>query len=307
MIKRTAFLAIVVTYILIVFGGYVATSKSGMGCGPEWPLCNGKVIPNLQGETLIEFTHRFIGLLLVILTAILFIHIRRSNLDKSLQNAAMWMVSLLTIQVLAGAVIVILDLPTIVVTLHLIVAMLFILNLLWIFRRVHQNSRNAFLSSEKQKNIIAHLNVLMLLVLFTIGLGAYIKHQHYGLACDWLDCRDTWLPLTVPEALQSLHRIVALITAAYTIMLTVFAFSNNWGGRMKRRFLFAAFIVLIQIVIGVLTIMTNISTSWAVIHLATGTALFMVVADTRVIAGSIITKVNKDKWMNPNGQTMDKN
>ena len=33
-IKRIALLSIIVTYFLIVFGGYVASSESGMGCGP---------------------------------------------------------------------------------------------------------------------------------------------------------------------------------------------------------------------------------------------------------------------------------
>ncbi|MEH7012111.1 COX15/CtaA family protein [Neobacillus niacini] len=113
------------TYILIAFGGYVASSESGMGCGPEWPLCNGEVIPILENETLIEFAHRVIGLLLTILVVILYVQIKRKNSSNILQKAGNWLIVLLILQVLAGAVVVVLDLPTIVVTVHLLVAMLF--------------------------------------------------------------------------------------------------------------------------------------------------------------------------------------
>jgi len=44
---------------VILWGAFVRATGSGAGCGSNWPLCNGEVIPrSLQIETLIEFTHR---------------------------------------------------------------------------------------------------------------------------------------------------------------------------------------------------------------------------------------------------------
>ena len=54
-----AYGSVISTYILIVIGGYVTTSNSGLGCGESWPLCKGAVFPSLNNpEVVIELTHR---------------------------------------------------------------------------------------------------------------------------------------------------------------------------------------------------------------------------------------------------------
>src|SRR6266705_4257946 len=59
LIRIFAYGSVVSTYILIVIGGYVTTSNSGLGCGESWPLCQGAVFPSLKNpEVIIELTHR---------------------------------------------------------------------------------------------------------------------------------------------------------------------------------------------------------------------------------------------------------
>jgi cytochrome c oxidase assembly protein subunit 15 len=54
-----AYGSVISTYVLIVIGGYVTTSNSGLGCGESWPLCKGAVFPSLSNpEVVIELTHR---------------------------------------------------------------------------------------------------------------------------------------------------------------------------------------------------------------------------------------------------------
>src|SRR4051794_41409691 len=54
--RRLADLTALVTFLLIVVGGVVRVSESGLGCGPGgsgtkgWPLCGGAVVPPGGGE-----------------------------------------------------------------------------------------------------------------------------------------------------------------------------------------------------------------------------------------------------------------
>ncbi len=59
LLRIFAYGSVVSTYILILIGGYVTTSNSGLGCGESWPLCNGTVLPSFSNAAqLIEFSHR---------------------------------------------------------------------------------------------------------------------------------------------------------------------------------------------------------------------------------------------------------
>jgi cytochrome c oxidase assembly protein subunit 15 len=42
--KRLAFAAVVLTFVVVVVGAYVRLSDAGLGC-PDWPLCYGKPVP----------------------------------------------------------------------------------------------------------------------------------------------------------------------------------------------------------------------------------------------------------------------
>ena len=65
--------AAVSVYVLIVLGGIVTSTGSQLAC-PDWPLCNGQIIPTFTVPVMIEYTHRAWTLVvtaLVIATAIL--------------------------------------------------------------------------------------------------------------------------------------------------------------------------------------------------------------------------------------------
>ncbi|MBP1775091.1 MAG: cytochrome oxidase assembly [candidate division NC10 bacterium] len=53
-------IASVVTYLLILMGGVVCMTGSGLGC-PDWPMCYGQIIPPVHMGAIIETTHRFLA------------------------------------------------------------------------------------------------------------------------------------------------------------------------------------------------------------------------------------------------------
>jgi len=50
------------TGLLIILGGVVCVTTNGKGC-PDWPGCYGHILPPLQMDAVIEFTHRVIAAL----------------------------------------------------------------------------------------------------------------------------------------------------------------------------------------------------------------------------------------------------
>ena len=87
--RRLLTATILATLALIVIGGVVRVSDSGLGCGPAgsgthgWPLCGGRVLPFLQEHQIIEFSHRvaatIVVLLIVALAIVAFRRLRGSR------------------------------------------------------------------------------------------------------------------------------------------------------------------------------------------------------------------------------------
>lgn len=114
----------IATYILIGLGGAVRASGSGLGC-PDWPLCHGKLMPPLQGSTLIEYTHRTVSAIvtgLVVAGAV--VAWRRYRNQRWIAVPALLAVPLLLLQIILGGITVLTELPPTVVAVHLANAML---------------------------------------------------------------------------------------------------------------------------------------------------------------------------------------
>src|SRR5919201_2841956 len=86
--RRLLNATILATFALIVIGGVVRVSDSGLGCGRQgsgtqgWPLCGGRLLPFLQEHQVIEFSHRVVATIVVLLIVALAIGAFRRLRDR---------------------------------------------------------------------------------------------------------------------------------------------------------------------------------------------------------------------------------
>jgi len=64
--RRLAVVTALFAYLQIALGGLVRVSGSGLGC-PDWPLCNGRPYPPANLHSIIEYSHRTVGAVTVVL------------------------------------------------------------------------------------------------------------------------------------------------------------------------------------------------------------------------------------------------
>lgn len=58
-LRRYAWFVLAFSVLVVVWGGFVRASLSGDGCGDSWPLCHGKLVPwGAPLKTIVEVVHR---------------------------------------------------------------------------------------------------------------------------------------------------------------------------------------------------------------------------------------------------------
>ena len=107
-INKLSLYGLVVSIFSIIAGAIVRATGSGDGCGASWPTCNGEIIPELDTSSeLIEFSHRSVSGVLLIITLIIFLKSFKDGVP-SLQKKIIWSLTFFVLlEALIGAVIVI--------------------------------------------------------------------------------------------------------------------------------------------------------------------------------------------------------
>lgn len=277
--RRLSWTGVGLVFGLIVLGGWVRISGSGMGCGAHWPLCKGEWFPPLDLPTLIEIGHRWVAALVTVcIFALGFVAWRRHRQDRYLRAPATLAVVLLEFQVILGPIIVKLDLPPAVVVVHLLNAMV----LLAVVMVCALRSTSPLLPPERRHRDHP-------LVLLTAGLGfvvifygALVANLNAGLVCQGFPLCEGRLgpPATTLGLVQWTHRILAFLLLALITLVTI----RQWrGSEPERRPLrLSALAVLIatlaQIGVAAAMVLNLLPPALRAAHLLTGTLLWSLLA-----------------------------
>ena len=267
--------AAVVTYLLVVLGGVVRITGSGMGCGDDWPLCNGQLIPTMSLATFIEWSHRLVAAGVSALVGVVAAWAwwpGRGERWAPYRAIAAAAVILLVVQVLLGAVTVRLELPPASVMLHLGTALLLLASLLvgW--------TRSATERRGRRRDAAASLTWGGAVFAFVVVLaGGFVANLDAAAACSGFPlCGGQWWPAGGWRTqVHWGHRLVAYLFVIAVPLLALFVRSRRPDDAAARRWTAgAAVVALAQLAVGTAMVTGAFTTAMRAAHVSLGTAVF---------------------------------
>jgi heme A synthase len=291
------------TFLLVIAGGLVWATESALAC-PDWPLCHGEAFPQLTGRVLFEVGHRYLAGTVSVLTLALAAWLWR--LGGWRRGAGVAAVGLVVFQALLGALTVWLKLPLVVRVAHLAVSQAFFASVAWMVfaTRKPQSKPNAISPGTA---CVASWAVLAAYV--QLLLGAFVRHTGAGLVCNanvfYCNGSSLWPPAQDgfgafgPAQVVTLHKAFALAVAAL-VAWTAWRVLREAQGLPKRLALIACALVLLQIGLGVVSVLTYLGIAVVTAHLATGSALFVSLVALRLALNELGTSARSERSRGPN-------
>lgn len=265
------------TYALIVLGALVRAHGAGLSC-PDWPLCFGEVIPQLDFKVAFEFGHRVVaGSVAILFAGLSVATLRRPTLAPALRRPLAIAALLLAVQIVLGGLTVLKLLATWTVTSHLLTGNAFALALVLIGRRIVDRS-GAFAAGAVASGApsgfarLATTGVAALLVA-QVALGGLVSSSYAGLVCpDWPTCMngEVFPTFTGIQGLHVLHR-----TLAYTLVLALplIALLARPHRDLARLLGLASGLVVCQAAVGVANVLLRLPVEITALHSALAAAL----------------------------------
>jgi len=269
------------TFLLLVIGGTVNPTGSSLACPEPTFVCNGDLFPPMVGGVFYEHGHRLaamtVGLLQVVLTVVLFR--RRPELRK----LALFLLGLVITQGALGAITVQYLLPWYVSTAHLLVAMSYFATLIYaafltrpapsvLELEQHERRRNELGLARKWILIAAGAVFIQLL------LGALVRHLGAAMVCLGMPtCTigGDWWPDTGVQHLHMIHRVFGIVVGIVTTIgaVQVYRAARSWPA-LRLLALLAPVLVLVQVLLGIYTVMSMRAVPLAVAHFAGAASLW---------------------------------
>jgi heme A synthase len=286
--RRLVLATLVATFALIVLGGIVRVSDSGLGCGPAgsgfhgWPFCNGDVVPGLDLNTIIEYAHRVLAMVVGLMILSLFVLAWRRYREYRLATGAL--LALVSVQGLLGGATVEENLEEAYVAAHLGLAMLLVGVELYLLRSVR-----GVRSEDGGPRIRLLAVAATAAVLCTIVAGGYMAGtQNYGRADYQLGqgahhacgkqfptCNGEFMPFGRAELvdIHLTHRAFMYLASILVIALAVVALRR----RLAVPYAWALLgVLVVQVLVGALNVWLDEYELLILLHLALGTLLWSV-------------------------------
>ena len=260
---------LLLSIVSILAGAFVRATGSGDGCGATWPTCKGKIIPALSDTSeLIEFSHRSVSGVLLVVTLIIFAKTRKFQKDSLVRIVTNYLTFFVIFEALIGAVIVIFEwvglnssLPRIIaVPIHLVNTFGLLGSYAILYKILQddlQNIKNMF-----NKNFLL-ISSLFLLSGATGSITALadVLFPSASFVEGFLADFDR-----TSEVLTRLRILHPIISSTLSIVLYVYAtgIRKKYNVGVKP----LQILILIAVFLGVINVLSNIVLPLSILHLA---------------------------------------
>ena len=292
--SRLAVVTAGISLLLVALGGAVRATDSGLAC-PTWPGCfsAGDFLPPAGLNVWLEHSHRLVaGVVGLLIAAQAIWALVRYRPQPWIVWPAVVAAVAVVVQALLGALVVMKLLRAELVTAHLGMGMLVVGCLLLIAVNASVQRPVGTASRSFARASLA----VTVLTLAQILLGGQVTGVGAGLAFD----PDTFpffgvftfAPVaTAPQALNLAHRVLAVVLAGAVMALIVAARRSGQQGWLLRLPRIAAWLVVLQIAIGVGNLVSGLSFLTVIPHLAVASWIWSVLVLTTVLAFKALGRI----------------
>lgn len=269
-------LGIVLSILSILAGAFVRATGSGDGCGSTWPTCKGKIIPQLSDTSeVIEFSHRSISGILLIVTLIIFIKSRNMSKGTIVRTTVNFLTFFVVFEAAIGAVIVLYEwvglnssLPRIIaVPIHLVNTFGLLACYAVLYKVLLNNFKNIKQLWDRRFVFVAFLFLLSGATGSITALADVLFPSasfYEGLMEDFDRTSELLTRLRILHPLVATGLSVALIIESRKIQ-------KDYKIDVK----FLQLLVIVAVTLGVLNVLSNIVLLLSILHLAIADLLWI--------------------------------
>lgn len=274
-----AVIVAVATFLLVVVGGLVTSTGSGLSV-PDWPLSYGSVLPPMEGGVLYEHGHRLVAATVGLMTFILMVLLLKHGRRKSVRFLGVGAAASVVLQGLLGGLTVLMELPVLVSVFHGCLGQIFFVMVAALAIVTAPGWKRSPEGAVIEGRWISGL--LTVVVFIQLILGAWMRHAGAGLAIpDFpLALGRVVPPLdSFPVTIHFVHRLGA-VAVAVTAVITAVVFLRNPGVTSLIRTASGGLIglVALQIILGGAVVLSLRSVAITTAHVAVGSLILVLSA-----------------------------
>jgi cytochrome c oxidase assembly protein subunit 15 len=271
-----AFIGLVIcTWALLVLGALVRAHGAGLAC-PDWPLCFGEAIPDMNLRVAFEWSHRVVagGVSLAFATLAVLLW-RRTPPGDPLRRLLGVGAGLLALQSLLGALTVWHLLASWTVTSHLLVGNAIAATFCWIALELRDRRRGAPPPARPTPLAQRWLVATLVLLVLQVALGGLVSSRYAGLSCpEWPTCNGgvffpSWHG---PVGIHLLHR-----SNGYGLLVAFAGLAAlcRGAGRLSSLAKLALGLGVAQVAVGIANVLTGLPVEVTGLHSALASALVL--------------------------------